>query len=201
MLIERNVEKGVLTISQEAFIIDVLQRFQLSDCNTVPTPAVDSGAEASMTEEDLPTTDEEKKELAKLPFYEAIGCLWWLAQMTRLDIFVALQRASHWVSKPSNKLWRWITRIFKYLAGTKKLGLTYNRVKDAPPLCADVDAAFADNTNRRSTAGWAFLINGNVTSYDSHTIKRVVTSSTEAECSARPLLAKKIHGRGKCTKI
>ena len=30
-----------------------------------------------------------------------------------LGYFVALQRASHWVSKPSMKLWRWLIR--KYL--------------------------------------------------------------------------------------
>jgi len=119
----------------------------------------------------------------ELPFYEVIGCLWWLAQMTRLDIFVALQRASHWVSKPSFKLWRWLVRILKYLSGTRSLGLTFRKVKGAPPLCAYVDAAFADNENRRSTAGWVFFVHGNVTAYDSHTIKRVVTS-TEAECSA-----------------
>ena len=60
--------------------------------------AVESGSEAVMSEEDLPSTAEAKKDIAVFPFLELIGCLWWLAQMTRLDIFVALQRASHWVA-------------------------------------------------------------------------------------------------------
>ena len=57
-------------------------------------------------------------------------------------------------------------------------------------LQAFVDAAFADNPGCRSTAGWIFFINGCVTAYDSQTIKRVVTSSTEAECAALTIVGK-----------
>ena len=162
----------------------------MTNCKAAPTPAVDTGPEATMTEEDVPTTSEGLKEIEGLPFLELIGCLWWLAQMTRLDIFVALQRASHWVARPSPKLWRWLTRILKYLAGTKHLGLVYERKPDAPPLMAYVDAAFADNTNCRSTAGWVFRIHGAVVAYDSIAIKRVVTSSTEAECCGLTIVGK-----------
>jgi len=59
-----------------------------------------------MHDEDCPTTPDEQKAIGELPFLELIGCLWWLAQMTRPDIFVALQQASKWAAKPSAKLWR-----------------------------------------------------------------------------------------------
>ena len=42
----------------------------------------------------------------------------------------------------------------------------------------------------RSTAGWVYIVNGAVTAYDSVTIKRMVTSSTEAECSALTIVGK-----------
>ena len=190
MLIQRDAKAGVIKISQESFVTEVLRRFNLTNCKCVPTPAVDSGEEATMSESDLPSTAEAKQEITDLPFLEVIGCLWWLAQKPRLDNFVALQRASHWVSKPSIKLWRWLVRILKYLAGTKSLGLVYTRKVDAPPLEAYVDAAFADNPSMRSTAGWVFLVNGAVTSYSSSTITRIVTSSTEAQCSALAVIGK-----------
>ena len=57
----------------------------------------------------------------------------------------------------------------------------------------------------RITAGWVFILDGAVTAYDSSTIRRVVTSSTEAECSAMTIIGKEnswqrrmyqdIHGR------
>ena len=70
------------------------------------------------------------------------------------------------------------------------MGLVHQRQEKAVPLEAFVDAAFADNPGMRSTAGWVFLIGGAVTAYDSCTIKRVVTSSTEAECSALTVVGK-----------
>ena len=116
--------------------------------------------------------------------------LWWLAQNTRLDIFVALQRSSKWVARPSPKLWRWLVRILKYLSGTKSIGMVYTRDKKALPLQVYVDASFADGPECKSTVGWVFQVHGAVTAYDSSTIKRVVTSSTEAECSALTIVGK-----------
>ena len=102
MSIQRDPVAGILKISQENFIVEVLRRFNMTNCKPVPTPAVDTGAEAVMEEEDLPVTSVQLEEIKDLPFLELIGCLWWLAQITRVDIFVALQRASHWVAKPSD---------------------------------------------------------------------------------------------------
>ena len=95
-----------------------------------------------------------------------------------------------WTAKPSDKLWRWLMRILKYLAGTTDVGLTMKRDRAAPQLQAYVDAAFADGPDCKSTAGWLFLFQGALVAYDSTTIKRVVTSSTEAECCALVMVAK-----------
>ena len=53
-----------------------------------------------------------------------------------------------------------------------------------------MDAAFADTAECISTAGWLYLFHGALIAYDSTTIKRVVTSSTEAECCALVMVAK-----------
>lgn len=170
--------------------MEVLRRFNMSECKPVPTPAVDACDESVMREQDCPSTPEEQKEVADLPYLELIGCLWWLAQMTRPDIFVALQQASKWVARPSAKLWRWLIRILKYLAGTAKLGIVYKRQRNVSPLQAFFDAAFADNSDYKSTAGWLTYSHGALIAYDSTTIKRVVSSSTEAECNAMAIVAK-----------
>ena len=81
-------------------------------------------------------------------------------------------------------------RILKYLAGTTDVGLTLKRDTTAPQLKAYVDAAFADTVDCKSTAGWLYLFQGALIAYDSTTIKRVVTSSTEAECCALVMVAK-----------
>lgn len=176
--------------SQETFTLEVLRRFNMNACKPAPTPAVDAGDESTMRESDCPTTPDAQREIADLPFLELIGCLWWLVQMTRPDVFVALQQASKWVAKPSAKLWRWLVRILKYLAGTTSMGIIFRRHSGAAPLQAYFDAAFADTDDSKSTAGWIAHSHGALIAYDSTTIKRVVSSSTEAECNAMAIVAK-----------
>ena len=94
------------------------------------------------------------------------------------------------MNRPSPKLWRWLTRIAKYLSGTRTLGLVYKRNPAAPKMEAYFDAAFAEGPECKSTIGWAYFINGALIAYDSTTIKRVVTSSTEAECAALTVIGK-----------
>ena len=50
MLIQRDAEAGVLKLSQEAFILEMLRRFKFDDITSAPTPAADAGAEASMSD-------------------------------------------------------------------------------------------------------------------------------------------------------
>ena len=95
MLIQRDAKAGKLKISQESFIVEVLRRFNMSNCSAAPTPAIDTGAEATMSESDCPVTTGQSEEIADLPFLKLIGCLWWLAQMSRLDhrsVSVAIRR-------------------------------------------------------------------------------------------------------------
>jgi hypothetical protein len=43
MLIQRDIVHGVLKISQESFVTEVLRRFNMVNCKSVPTPAVNTG--------------------------------------------------------------------------------------------------------------------------------------------------------------
>jgi len=85
---------------------------------------------------------------------------------------------------------RWLMRILKYLVGTPRLGLVFKRGHSGPRMQAYFDAAFADAADYKSTTGWIAFVDGAPIAYDSTTIKRVVSSSTEAECNAMAIVAK-----------
>ena len=112
-----------------------------------------------MSEEDTPKDSEETAKLhAQYPYYEAIECLWWLAKISRSDIYFAVFQASQCVAKPSKKLWIWITKIFRYLSAHPDRGLIYCRPvfvdddctvpRHVPLLQGDVDASFADSPGK-----------------------------------------------------
>jgi hypothetical protein len=173
--IQRDREKGVLKISQELFTRDFLEQ-------AVQTPTVTSGVDFSMTEGDF--LWEEDGDLRDYGFQSDIGSFWWLAQISRPDIFYAVHRASKFATKPSRKLWRWLQQIKKYLVGTISMGLVYKRSGAQTPLLSGfADAAFNGEFGQSRT-GYFFLFKGNLVSWASENPKRIMTSSTEVECRA-----------------
>jgi hypothetical protein len=157
-----------------------------------------------MEEEDFPKTEMEKKEMEdKYPFQQAIGCLWWLVSISRCDILVATQKAAKYISRPSEKLWKWILRIFHYIRGTVHHGLVYTRpememvtegqlrfVPRDRTLTGAADSSFADCEKKRTTLGMYVKAMGNLMDYQTKTSTRVLLSSTEAECMALVLFWK-----------
>ena len=67
MSINRDPDSGVLKISQGSFTKEVLRRFNMQNVKVASTPAVETGDEAMMKDTDLPSTAEEKEEVAQLP--------------------------------------------------------------------------------------------------------------------------------------
>jgi hypothetical protein len=91
--IERDADAGILKISQTAYTEKFLSEHRMAEFKKVDTPMVPG---FTITDDDLPKTDEEKAEVAKLPFREVIGKLWWLALISRPDIVMP----THFVDSP-----------------------------------------------------------------------------------------------------
>ena len=192
-LIERDPQGGILKISQGQYCREVIQRFGFTEAKGAPTPAFDLGDMSEMTVEDRPKNPEEITRMHDAhPFYEAIGCLWWLANISRPDIYTAVSRASKYVSKPSTKLWTWISRIFRYLKQDLDCGIVYQRPKfePGPKLVPDgehllhgaADSSYADAEQKKSTLGQVYWFLGALVDWNSKTSTRVLDSSTDAEC-------------------
>ena len=187
--IQRDRVNGVLKISQEQFTKAFLQAQGVSESDTSSIPVVTSGPDLEMSEEDLSGPEQS---LAK--FQSSIGSLWWLAQVSRPDIFFAVHRASKFQNRPSEKLWRWLKKIKSYLNATQSHGIVFNRGPQSHDekrslLSAFVDASFATE-NHQSRIGWFCLFLGNLVSWASEVPKRVMTSSTEVECRGLSQFAK-----------
>ena len=94
-------------------------------------------------------------------------------------------------NKPSNKLFRWVKQILNYLSQTVNYGLVYRRSSSTTPnLSGYVDASYGSEEDRSSRVGWFYLFRGNLVSWTSETVKRIMLSSTEAECRGLVQLSK-----------
>lgn len=179
--IQRDREKGVLKISQALFTRDFLESSSIK-LEQATTPTVTSGGDLSMTPEDF--LGEEDGDIRDYHYQSDIGSFWWLAQISRPDIFYAVHRASKYATNPSRKLWRWLQQIKKYLNGTISVGLVYQRSGTKTPLLSGFADAAYNGEFGQSRTGYFFLCNGNLVSWGSENPKRVMTSSTEVECRA-----------------
>jgi hypothetical protein len=181
--IERDPKAGVLKISQEEDVNELLRESELEGIGEEDTPAFYIGGDAQITEEDLPKNEEEKKRIEKFPFRSLIGKLWWLALISRPDILFAVHRCACAQNTPSEKLRRQVLRIVKYLKKTKSLGLVFQRKNFDPNriLVGYCDASFMSEPKSMSRYGVLFFVGGCLVHWASSKTSRTVSSSTEAE--------------------
>jgi reverse transcriptase-like protein len=173
--IERQGNKVIL--HQRNYICRILERFDApKDPVAIPLdpkhPLVDASDSDLLNEDDA------------LEYRASVGALMYLMICTRPDLAFTLSRLSKFCSRPGIKHAAALKRVFRYLAGTKYLGISFNRPDPLPnPLLygySDSDFA-ADINNRRSTSGFVFLLNGGPISWKSKQQSLVTTSTHDAE--------------------
>ena len=175
MKIENSI-KG-LKLSQEASIERVLQKFGMTDCNSVKTP-MEKGIQLN------PKTD---TEFFEEPYRELLGSLMYIMLCVRPDICFAVGYMGRFQQNPSDQHWQALKRILRYLQGTKSKKLNFTCTDDEP-LIGYADADWGnDLLDRKSISGYVFKVFGCTVSWSSKKQTTVSISSSEAEYIALSL--------------
>jgi hypothetical protein len=98
---------------------------------------------------------------------------------TRPDIAFAVATVARFASNPGPVHWEAVKWIFRYLAGTRDLWLSYGESKRTLEGYADADGSMAED--RHAITGYAFLIDGGTVSWSSKRQEIVSLSTTESE--------------------
>ena len=156
MGVDHDHDRGVLCVSQSAYIERMLDKFGMATCAPVDTPAVPNTKLTRPSQE-----AQQDQESQRFPYREAVGSLLWLARATRPDILYAVcQCAAHCTNFASEHVVA-VKRIFRYLRGTSSLPLIMRRPEGpirSPRIVAYADADFAGEPEgsdfaMRSTTG------------------------------------------------
>jgi hypothetical protein len=178
MRVTRDHAAGTLTLDQEVYVRNVLDRFHMEDSKTVSTPqTVGQPLSLSM----CPSTEEEKADMANIPFRSAVGAILYASTRTRPDIATAVGDCCRYVENPGRAHWQALKRIMRYLRGTPTASLVYSKDSEADLVCY-VDADWAgDVDTRRSTTGYLFILCGAPVCWESKRQRAIAQSTCEAE--------------------
>ena len=179
MRVTRDRAADLITVDSQIHIDKTLLQFGMSDCKPAPTPA--------SLDKLIPTPADEEGLIDVTLFQSMVGALNYLAHSTRPDISHAVNGVARFASKPSPQHVTAVKRIFRYLAGTSKLGLVYSRDPNESSVSVNswADADWAGDTgDRKSTTGYVVKIGNNTVSWATKKQTTVALSTAEAEYMA-----------------
>jgi len=164
---------GSVRLTQTKTIDSLLHTYGLTSAKPTSAPMSPS----------LPLTKETTALDPEHDYRSLIGSLLYLSICTRPDITFAVSTLARYCAAPSPTHWKAALTVLRYLSGTRTFGLHYTAMDNQ--LAAYSDASYASDVDtRRSTTGYAFLLNGSCISWSSRLQPTVAVSTAEAEYQA-----------------
>ena len=174
--IELSWTKAGVSLSQETYLRRIINKYLPSGAKPLVTP---------LSPSERPLKRSELEPAADLKEYQsAIGSLLYAAIIARPDILFPVCCLSQFLSDPSESHMRMVKNIFRYLAYTLSLKLTYHRQKEKPQnnLTVYSDSSYANSlSDRRSFSGSVTFFAGCPVAWNCAKQAVVALSTTEAE--------------------
>ena len=160
--ITRDLPSHTISLGQQAYIEQILDCFDLSQARVATIP-MEVGIDLSFDSPQVSAislTDTEKTK-----YREMIGSLMYAAVMTRPDIAFAVSHLSQYLDAPRITHLLAVTRVFRYLSGTRDLKLVLGGPNST--IIGYSDSDWASQIHRHSISGFAFFIGSGVVSWSS----------------------------------
>jgi len=174
--INRDTLSHTISLNQKAYIEQIIARFGLQDARPAITP-MEPGVDLSLDSPAVSSTSLTPSENTK--YREMIGCLMYATTMTRPDIAFAVSTLSQYLESPRTTHLIAVSRVFRYLSGTKDLKLTLGGSQSI--ITGYTDADWASQMHRHSISGFTYFVGTGAVNWSCKKQPIITLSSTEAE--------------------
>jgi hypothetical protein len=123
--IHRDRTKGVLGLSQKAYIEKVLKRYNMHDCSGMPVPFVKGDKLGSFQS---PRNQLEIDQMKSIHYALAVGSIMYAQVYTCPDLTFVTRLLGRFQSNPGIKHKKATKKALHYLQGTKHYMLTYKKI-------------------------------------------------------------------------
>ena len=187
--ITRNRKARELKLDQYLYVESMVKRYDVKKATEIPA----ASEVPTLSKADEPRNSEEKEEMRKFPYREAVGALMWMATMTRPDIACAVRAVARFCENPGPVHKKAVMKILQHRLHTEEWGITYG--EQGCGLCTEAytDSDFgACLDTRRSVSGAVLMLVKGAISW--HLRMQEVTASgiSEAEYVALSEVVNKV---------
>ncbi|GKD07018.1 retrovirus-related pol polyprotein from transposon TNT 1-94 [Tanacetum coccineum] len=115
---------GTLRLSQEKYIGNVLEKFNMKDAEARCQPSEDH---FKLSKKQAPKTEASRRRMAKVPYALVVGSMMYAMVCTRPNIAHAVGVVSRFMSNLGREHWEVVKWLLRYLKGTSKATLYFSR--------------------------------------------------------------------------
>lgn len=172
---------GSILLHQDTYTKKFLKAFNMSNAKSLSAPMI---GRSSTGDDPYRPCEEEENEKDQQKYLAVVGALLYLATHTRPDISFPVSVLARHGRKPTDRHWRGVKHLLRYLKGTEDLGLHYTK-EASPNITGYADSGYiTDDISGKSQTGYIFLKNGAPICWKS--VKQTVTaiSTNHAELIA-----------------
>jgi hypothetical protein len=171
--IHQDRTKGVLGLSQKAYIEKVIIRYNMHECSTMPIPFMKGDKLGTFQS---PRKQLEINEMKSIPYASLVGSIMYAQVCMHPDLAFVTGLLERFQSNPGIKHWKAAKKTLRYLQGTKHYMLTYKRT-DNLEVIGYSDSDFTGCANSQKLApGYVFTLANRAISWKSSK-QRLTTSS------------------------
>ncbi|CAL8999959.1 unnamed protein product [Prunus brigantina] len=164
----RDISRCLLGLSQKSYIEKVLKRFKMEKCS-------------KLNKSQSPANELENEQMKLRPYASLVGSIMYAQVCTRPDLAFVVSVLGRFQANPGEPHWVATKKVLRYLQGTKSHMLIYSKVEKLE-IVAYTDSDLAGCTDdRKSTAGYVFVLASGAVSWKSAKQTVVATSTMEAE--------------------
>ena len=173
----RDYEGHIISLSQQSYINNLVERFGLQNAHTVTTPLTPG---TIYTKDQCPKTPEEIADMAGNRYRELISSLQYVSLATRPDITFAVSKLAQFLTNPARIHLDAALRVLRYLKGMS--GRTLNLGGEVPDLAGFSDSDWGrDRDDRKSIGAYIFIMGDGAITRKTKRQSSVALSSVKAE--------------------
>jgi hypothetical protein len=172
--IHRDRTKGVLDLSQKAYINKVLKRYNMHECSTMFVSFM-NGDKLGIFQSQM--NQLKINEIKSIPYALTVGSIMYVEVCMRPDLAFVTVLLGRFQSNPEIKHSKAAKETLCYLQGTKHYMLTYKKTDNLEVICYSDSDFVKCADSQKLTPGYGFTLANRAISWKSFK-QRLTTSST-----------------------